>query len=121
MFERSPVSGSAAKASDHIYKETKWLAALIIPFLIVAFALLFFWPNDTDRTFAWTVRPSMTPMMLASAYIGGVYYFAGVLAARRWHHIKVGLLPVIAFASLLGIATLLHWDRFNHRHISFFT
>ncbi len=33
----------------------------------------------------------------------------------------MGLLPVTTFASLLGVATILHWDRFNHSHISFFT
>ena len=42
-------------------------------------------------------------------------------AAKQWHTIKVGFPPVIMFASLLGIATLLHWDRFTHDHISFFT
>jgi hypothetical protein len=112
---------SSIVKNDQIYRETKWLAAVIIPFLIAAFGLLFFWPNDTDKTFAWTILPSMTPMMLASAYMGGIYYFVGVILAKRWHEIKVGLLPVTAFASILGIATLLHWDRFNHSHISFFT
>lgn len=107
--------------SDRIYRETKWLAAFIIPFLVVAFALLFVWPNDTDKTFAWTIKPSMTAMMLASAYIGGVYYFIGVLLEKHWHRIKAGLLPVTAFASILSVATLLHWDRFNHSHISFYT
>lgn len=106
--------------NDQIYRETKWLAAFIIPFLVVAFVLLFFWPNQTDKTFAWTILPSMTPMMLASAYIGGVYFFTGVILAKQWHHIKVGFLPVTAFASILGVATMLHWDRFNHSHISFF-
>jgi hypothetical protein len=43
-----------------------------------------------------------------------------VLLAHKWHKIKVGFLPVTTFASLLGIATILHWDRFNHGHISFF-
>lgn len=112
---------SSVARDDQIYRETKWLAAFIIPFLIAAFVLLFFWPHDTDKTFAWTIVPSMTAMMLASAYIGGVYYFVGVITAKRWHHIKVGLLPVSAFASSLGVATVLHWDRFNHSHISFFT
>jgi hypothetical protein len=109
-----------APRNDQIYRETKWLAAFIIPFLVVAFVLLFFWPDRTEETFAWTIRPSMTPMMLASAYLGGVYFFAGVILATRWHHIKVGFLPVAAFASILGLATALHWDRFNHSHISFF-
>jgi hypothetical protein len=62
----------------------------------------------------------MTAMMLASAYMGGIYYFTGVVTARRWHYIKTGFLPVIAFASILCVATILHWNRFNHGHISFF-
>ncbi len=33
--------------------------------------------------------------------------------------IKVGFLPVLSFASLLGIAIILHWDKFSHGHISF--
>jgi hypothetical protein len=44
-----------------------------------------------------------------------------VIPAKRWHLVKLGFLPVTTFASLLGIATLLHWDRFNHSHISFYT
>ena len=105
---------------DAVLLVTRALAVFIIPFLVVAAILLFVWPNDTDRTFAWTIKPSMTPMMLAAAYIGGIYYFAGVTFARRWHAIKLGFLPVTFFASFLGLATILHWDRFNHSHISFF-
>lgn len=115
------ISSPPTGRDNLIYRETKWLALFIIPFLIAAFALLYFWPNHTDKTFAWTIRPTMTPMMLAAAYIGGVFYFAGVVRAQKWSHIKVGFLPVTAFASILSIATILHWDRFNHQHISFFT
>ncbi len=107
--------------NDRILPETRWLAVLIIPFLVAAFILLYFWPNDTDKLFAWTIKPAMTPMMLAAAYLGGIYFFTRVVLAKQWHLVKVGFLPVITFASLLGIATLLHWDRFNHSHISFFT
>lgn len=110
-----------AARDDRIFRETKWLAAFIIPFLVAAFVLLFFWPDATKITFAWTIVPSMTSLMLASAYLGGIYYFSCVLFAKRWHQIKAGLLPVTAFAAILGVATLLHWDRFNHQHISFFT
>jgi hypothetical protein len=106
---------------DRILPETRWLAALIIPFLVVAFIILYFWPNDTDKLFAWTIKPSMTPMTLAAAYSGGIYFFTRAALAKRWHLVKLGFLPVTAFASLLGIATILHWDRFNHSHISFYT
>jgi hypothetical protein len=106
---------------DRILPETRWLAVFIIPFLVAAFIILYFWPDDTAKLFAWTIKPSMTPMMLAAAYCGGIYFFTRAALAKRWHLVKVGFLPVITFASLLGIATILHWDRFNHSHISFFT
>ncbi len=112
---------SSTVRHDKIFRETKWLAAIIIPFLIAAFYILFLRPTETGELFAWKINPTMTSMMLASAYIGGAYYFLRVITANRWHHIKVGLLPVTAFASILGIATILHWDRFNHVHISFVT
>jgi hypothetical protein len=113
--------GANRTQDDAVLPVTRWLAIFIIPFLIVAAVLLYVWPNNTEKTFAWTIKPSMTPMMLAAAYMGGIYFFARVAVARQWHTIKAGFLPVTAFASLLGVATILHWDRFNHSHISFFT
>jgi hypothetical protein len=105
---------------NQILLETRWVAALVIPFLVVAFVILFIFPNETAILFAWKIQPSMSAMMLGSAYAGGIYFFAGVLRSKQWHKVKVGFLPVITFASLLGIATILHWDKFNHSHISFF-
>ncbi len=105
---------------NQILLETRWVAALVIPFLVVAFIILFIFPDKTELLFAWKIQPSMSAMMLGSAYAGGIYFFAGVLRSKQWHQVKVGFLPVITFASLLGIATILHWDKFNHSHISFF-
>ncbi len=125
MKERNKVSTILSSSSlahdDRILPEARWLAVLIIPFLVAASILLFIWPNDTDKLFAWTIKPAMTPMMLAAAYLGGIYFFTRAALAKRWHLVKLGFLPVTAFASLLGIATILHWDRFNHSHISFYT
>jgi hypothetical protein len=104
---------------NQILPETRWVAALVIPFLVVAFVILFIFPQETERLFAWKIQPSMSAMMLGAAYAGGIYFFTGVLRSKQWHKIKVGFLPVATFASLLGIATILHWDRFNHGHISF--
>ncbi len=105
---------------DRILPETRWVAALVIPFLVAAFVILYIFPQDTEKLFAWKINSSMTAMMLAAAYAGGIYFFARVLLASKWHQIKVGVLPVTTFASMLGIATLLHWDKFNHSHVSFF-
>ena len=58
-------------------------------------------------------------MVLGSAYIGGAYFFVRVVRATRWHTVKAGFVPVTVFASCLGIATIIHWDKFNHRHVAF--
>lgn len=105
---------------NKILSATRWVAALVIPFLIVAFVILFFFPGQTESLFAWKIQPGMSAMMLAAAYAGGIYFFTGVLRIKRWHEVKVGFLPVLSFASLVGIATILHWDKFSHNHISFF-
>ena len=105
---------------NQILLETRWVAALVIPFLVVAFIILFIFPYETEMLFAWKIQPSMSAMMLGSAYAGGIYFFTGVLRGKQWHKVKVGFLPVITFASLLGIATILHWDKFNYWHVLFF-
>jgi hypothetical protein len=104
---------------DRVLTYTRGLSLFIAPFLLVAFVLLYFFPGDTKQLFAWTIRPTMTPMVLASAYLGGAYFFLRVLRAPRWNALKTGFLSVTLFATLLGIATIIHWDKFNHGHVAF--
>lgn len=112
---------ATSQRDDRVYPFTRGLAIIIIPFLVVAFIILYLLPERSGELFAWPIKPSMTAMMLAAAYLGGVYFFTRVALAKQWHTIKAGFPPVMLFASLLGIATFLHWDRFTHQHISFFT
>jgi hypothetical protein len=106
---------------DRVLTYTRVLSGVIVPFLLAAFVILYVFPGDTKRLFAWTIKPTMTPMVLASAYLGGAYFFVRVLRERRWTVIKTGFLSVALFASLLGVATIVHWDKFNHQHVSFWT
>ena len=104
---------------DRVLIVTRVLAAIIVPVLAAAFIMLFLFPNDTGRLFAWPIMPPMTAMMLGATYLGGAYFFTRVLFARQWHTVKLGFWPVTAFAAVLGISTVLHWDRFTPGHISF--
>jgi len=108
-----------APRDDRVLAYTRAVSLVIVPFLLVAFVLLYFFPGDTKTLFAWTIKPTMTPMVLASAYLGGAYFFLRVLGEPRWNAVKTGFLSVALFASLLGVATILHWDKFNHGHIAF--
>src|ERR1044072_4842514 len=58
-------------------------------------------------------------MLFRSAYLGGASFFVCAARARSWHSVKAGFVPVAVFASLLGIATILHWNRFQHGHVAF--
>jgi hypothetical protein len=107
------------ESDDRIFRETRLLAGVIVPFLLVAFVILYIFPDRTKELFAWGISPPMTALMLGSAYIGGAYFFVRVIAAGRWHQVTIEFPAVAAFASLMGIATVLHWDRFTQGHVSF--
>jgi hypothetical protein len=115
-FERTASTGR-----DRVFPATRALGVCIVPFLLVAFVLLYFWPSadDTGRLFAWRIAPDFTSMMLASAYLGGAYFFVRAVFAAQWHRVAGGFLPVVLFSGLLGVATVLHWDRFVHGNVAF--
>jgi hypothetical protein len=104
---------------DRVSALTRWVSLVIIPFLVVAFVVLVPWPNDTARLFAWDIKPSLTPMVLGSVYLGGAYFFLRAFRAKKWHTVKGGFVPVGTFATLMGVATILHWDKFSHSHFAF--
>ena len=112
-------SPGAPQRDDAVLPTTRALAAFIVPFLVVAFVVLYGFPRDTAKLFAWTIKPPMTPMTLGAVYIGGAYFFVRAFRATEWHTIKAGFVAVGTFATLMGVATILHWDRFNHRHVAF--
>jgi hypothetical protein len=105
---------------DRITSRTRVVAALVISVLVPAFVILYLFPGDTERLFAWPIGPRMTAMMLGGAYLGGAYFFARVVVGRSWNAVRLGFLPVTAFATTMALATLLHWDRFTEGHVSFY-
>ena len=107
--------------NDRIARATRLLCVVIVPFLAAAFYILYLRPGETLELFAWPIKPSMSARMLAAAYAGGIFFFTRAALSQKWHHIKAGFLPVTAFASAMGIATFLHWDKFTHDHIAFYT
>jgi hypothetical protein len=111
---------STCETMDRILVATRVLAALVVPALITAFIILYLFPGETGRRFAWPIGPQMSAMMLGATYLGGAYFFVMVIVARSWNSIKLGLLPVSAFAAILGVATILHWGAFTAGHIAFF-
>ncbi len=104
---------------DRVLKQTHVLGAFIVPFLLVAFVALYFFPGDTKSYFAWEIHPDITPMIMGAGYIAGAYFFARVVIERRFHRIHVGFLPVTAFTVFMAIASFAHLDRFLQDHAAF--
>jgi len=95
------------------------LAAALLPVLLVAGYALYLRPDVGIDHFAWPMRPLINSMMLGATYLGGASFFVIVLLSRRWRHVRLGFLPISAFAATLGIATLLHWGVFVHERWAF--
>jgi hypothetical protein len=104
---------------DRILKPVRWVGAVITPILVIAFVLLYLFPRRTAAHWSWTINPEMTAMLMGAGYLAGAWMFWRVVRGERWHDVALLFLIVTAFTWLLGIATLLHWDRFNHSHVSF--
>ena len=115
----SAIVVGSASAEDRVLVSTRVVSAAIVPFLLLAFAVLVPWPTDTKRLFAWAIKPTMSAMILGSVYLGGAYFFVRAALARCWHTVAGGFPPVATFAAMMGIATILHWDRFIHGNVAF--
>ena len=63
---------------------------------------------------------SLTRCLPASGmYLVGAYFFLRVVRATEWHRVGGGFIPVGVFASLMGVATITHWDKFIHTNVAF--
>ena len=101
------------KTNDEIYPVLRWVALIVVPFLWLAFLILFFHPDASGERFAWAIKPHMTAMYIGAGYLGGSWLFINAIFGKRWHRIAGGFLPITSFTWFMMIATFLHWDRFS--------
>lgn len=99
---------------------TRWVAGFIVLILADASQLLLFFPGRTAELFAWHIKPEITSLVLASAYVGGGYFFVRVFFGGAWERVAAGFPPVIAFIYVVGAATFLHLDRFIQDSVPFY-
>ena len=104
---------------DTVLKTTRAVSAVIVPILIAAFVILFLFPGQTRTLWGWEIRSRMSCMFMGGGYLAGALFFARAARAREWHRLGPGILATTLFATLLGVATFLHWPEFNHDHVSF--
>jgi hypothetical protein len=74
---------------------------------------LFVLTEDTDRYFAWTIRPPLTAACLGAAYWASC--MMELLASRQasWVQARIAAPAVLLFTTLTLVLTLVHLDRFH--------
>jgi len=107
------------KKDDRILPVTRFVSVVVIPFLWLAFLILYFYPDLSGERFAWAIQPHMTARYMAAGYLGGSWLFIQAVFGRRWHRIQGGFLPITTFTWFMLLATFLHWDRFSHGRLGF--
>jgi hypothetical protein len=113
--------GGAPARDDAVARLTRWSALVVAPVLVAAGVILSAFPAATDRLWAWPMGPDMTALAVGGGYLAGAVLFVRALREPRWHRIGLVFLAATALTVLLLLATLLHWDRFSHGHVSFWT
>ena len=108
------------QTDDRILPITRTIAMIVVPFLWLAFLILFFTPNSSGERFAWAIKPHMTAMYLGAGYLGGSWIFITAIFGKRWHHIAGGFLPITTFTWFMMVSTFLHWDRFSLGSLGFY-
>lgn len=111
---------SEPERNDRVLPITKLVGAIIAPILLVAFVILYGFPGRTEQLFAWTIAPEMTPMIMGAGYGTGVYFFYRVVTIDEWHRVGPVFLGITIFTWFMAAATFLHWENFNHEHVTFY-
>jgi hypothetical protein len=107
------------KKNDEIFPVTRWVAVLVVPFLWLAYLILFFFPDSTGVRFAWAIKPHMTSLFMGAGYLGGSWLFLNAIFGKRWHRIQGGFLAVTTFTWFMLLSTFLHWGKFSHGRLGF--
>jgi hypothetical protein len=113
------LSADRGRLDDTVLPATHWASLVITVILIPALVFLWGFPGRTPDLWAWTIKPEMTPTFMGAGYGAGAFFFFHAFRAKRWHPASAGVLSASIFATLMLVATLIHWDRFNHGHAPF--
>jgi hypothetical protein len=113
------VSQAGGVRDDRVLRGTRWASLVVFVILVPAVIVLWGTPGHTHDRWAWTIKPQLTPIFLGAGYGAGAFFFWRTFRAKAWHPSSAGVLGASVFAALMLLATLIHFDKFNHGHGAF--
>lgn len=106
-------------AINRTYPLTRIVCAIVFPVLVLAFLILYFFPEQSGERFAWLIQPNMSALFIGAGYLGGGLLLLQAALGRPWSRVQHGFPLVTVFTVSMFAATVLHWDRFDIRHFPF--
>ena len=91
-------------------KAMLWLGTLLV---LTAGIQLYFFTEDTDRFFSWTIDLPLTAAFLGAFYWTSVFLASFSALQTTWANARVGLVGVQVFVWGTLVTTLLHLDKFH--------
>ena len=111
----SAVANSPSRQGDGaLLPATRWASLAVFTILVPALVILWGMPTRTADAWSWTIKPELTPIFLGAGYGAGAYFFLRTFLSRRFPPSAAGIFGAAFFAALMLVATIIHWDRFNH-------
>jgi hypothetical protein len=104
------------RRDDRVLRETHSAALVVFIILVPAMVVLWGFPGRTADLWAWRIKAPLTAAFLGSGYGAGAYFFWRTFRAERWHPSSAGVLGASVFAGFMLVATIIHYDVFNHGH-----
>jgi peptidoglycan/LPS O-acetylase OafA/YrhL len=87
---------------------------------LAAGVLLFVLSGNTDDSFSWSIKPSLTAAFLGASYWAACALFVWSARSGSWARARAALLPAFVIAALLLVATIVHFDRFHKDLFGYF-
>ena len=67
---------------------------------------------QSQHAFAWPIKPPVMAALIGAFYLALMPVMLLALLVRRWHMVRVFVIPGALFTLTELCVTLLHWDRF---------
>lgn len=81
--------------------------------VVIVGSSLFFYTEQTDRYFAWTIATPLTAAFLGAGYLSSAAFEWQAARERLWVRVRVTVSAVLVFTVLTLLVTLLHVERFH--------
>ena len=86
---------------------------LVVPFTLLAglgALQLYVFPQDTDRFFAWTLKPQHSAMFMGAGFAAGVALTVLSFRRQAWAVTRTAAYAIFVFVVAMTIATFIHID-----------